>query len=634
MASVVQSQLPLLLTEPDAEYSPSAAGHADPGSFNAVKFEEAEKVAAAHFAAEVASKLTLAQQNEDTLKPSSVDVETTAAEKNAQSITVDIPPASRTVQKEQWKGDSASGWDEDQHDFVDGGDTSTLNAIMAAAKAGGAKNVCGDLGSKCELSASNTAKSTGGQREADLAAVASAVEELAAEAGATAANVVRRRGLAGNPPKKAETVPAKGSEAEQAAARKAFLFRGYCEYLKYESSREWILTRFEMGRNVMFMCLTAKLLFFGHYTVYDLMARIAIALMFQPFFFMISHIYLHANMLQCFQKDGLVGSPLAFFHHYVDARLYGILPHNYRYLTLVPSDILVIPCTICFGLDPIFYIAQNLALYLDIIVHEYYHTPDRHYKSMNPLSAKFAGLYYWFQVLEKIGCVSKEKHKFEHHRERAEGMHLTDDWVDFNIPGFGYLADKLGNVIYELYMRILEHPKVRGTRLPVDVPGITMADVKRFRMWISWFWVLPISAVFYTVIKFVFIAGADRILCENGLSVHADSGYNITTPYADFFTNGGDFLSALVSWNGVAALKCAGMTFFTMLDPRFITPCYYLFHAWYELCVLKIPASAMLTYVDCGKHTGEVKLYMEGMFARFTPKASGHRTDLREGDRD
>jgi hypothetical protein len=45
--------------------------------------------------------------------------------------------------------------------------------------------------------------------------------------------------------------------------------------------------------------------------------------------FVVSHTYSHMNMLNWYQA-GRVGVSWAYFHHYVDPRLYGLLPFQYR----------------------------------------------------------------------------------------------------------------------------------------------------------------------------------------------------------------------------------------------------------------------------------------------------------------
>lgn len=137
-----------------------------------------------------------------------------------------------------------------------------------------------------------------------------------------------------------------------------------------------------------------------------------------------------------------------------------------------------------------------------------YHTPDEQYTSFNPLNAKFVGLLYTMKFLALLGWVDKKEHKLEHHKERAEDMHKTIDWVDWKVPIVWRLADKVGQFGFERYMRRLE--RVRGTRLPVDVPGLTIEDLQKERANIAKTWHFP-AAVFTFLVMVVLARAMDEL---------------------------------------------------------------------------------------------------------------------------
>ena len=60
----------------------------------------------------------------------------------------------------------------------------------------------------------------------------------------------------------------------------------------------------------------------------DSLRYFLIAAMIEPFAFVATHVNVHCNMLQGYQKNAIV-NPFTYFHHYTDSRLYGICPYRY-----------------------------------------------------------------------------------------------------------------------------------------------------------------------------------------------------------------------------------------------------------------------------------------------------------------
>ena len=237
--------------------------------------------------------------------------------------------------------------------------------------------------------------------------------------------------------------------------------RVYHQWLESESSRNTSTIVFELSRELLYIGLLLYLFANSErqYTLADVVVRFLVAIVWQPFTFMIVHSSIHMNMLSAYQKDGkekiftrscvcstplsiktysvglsvkfsqianlfslgLVAHPYAYFHHYVDPRLYAILPHGYRNDIHGGTDTaLALPFTLLVGLDPVFYLIHTLVILLDLVVHEWYHTSDRLYVSWNPFSSKFRPLLWFMLFLQRIGWADKEVHKIEHHAERAE----------------------------------------------------------------------------------------------------------------------------------------------------------------------------------------------------------------------
>ena len=75
--------------------------------------------------------------------------------------------------------------------------------------------------------------------------------------------------------------------------------------------------------------------------------------------------------------------------------------------------------------------------------------------------------------------------------------------------------------------------KVRGTRLPVDVKGLTMENLYHFRMLISYGWVLPFSSLMYNAIRGMNYY-VDMFTYSHGLSTHFATNYSQASPFAPF----------------------------------------------------------------------------------------------------
>lgn len=170
-----------------------------------------------------------------------------------------------------------------------------------------------------------------------------------------------------------DAAPVGSKSLNRNTARGSYLSRGYRAWIEWQTSRATQIRIFETLRELLMFALAAKIcLFSADYTLWQLCSRYLLALAFQPFFFAIVHVYLHSQMLNCFQRHGTVGVPLAFFHHYTDPRVYGLIPYAYRYETLRAADfVMIIPFSFLVGVDQFLYLSHLHAQFLDILVHEW-----------------------------------------------------------------------------------------------------------------------------------------------------------------------------------------------------------------------------------------------------------------------
>lgn len=83
----------------------------------------------------------------------------------------------------------------------------------------------------------------------------------------------------------------------------------------------------------MFLSSEELVLDVGLPKTYPSLRPTQIAVLMQPFQFVIVHVFLHCSMLQAWQCENMIAMPWAFFHHYVDTRMYPKAPFNYRVTT-------------------------------------------------------------------------------------------------------------------------------------------------------------------------------------------------------------------------------------------------------------------------------------------------------------
>ena len=219
-----------------------------------------------------------------------------------------------------------------------------------------------------------------------------------------------------------------------------------------------------------------------------------IVLVFEPFIFVSSHLFLHMYMLLCYQQ-GYVGCPWAYFHHYVDSSLYGKLPYGYRN-SINQSLLFFSVCSYLWNMPYPLIVNTLVIVTFDVIVHEWYHTPTHFYVSYNPLSTKFVGINAFMSLLQRLKFVDKVRHKQEHHNERASGMDNTTDWVDFGLPVVSWFAEIYGNLTFTLFKYYLKHKTgtSRATHLvhPENVvqpsqPMITNVPEAHVQGWLGFF---------------------------------------------------------------------------------------------------------------------------------------------------
>lgn len=172
----------------------------------------------------------------------------------------------------------------------------------------------------------------------------------------------------------------------------------------------------------------------------------------EPFTWIMFHLFLHAEMFifrQRSQKN--VGAPIAYYHHYKDPNLYSKIHWTYIYSLTRWSMINGTYAYLC-GIP-----YESILIYFwialcDYWAHSFYHTPNRLYVSYNIFSSKFIGIKYFYLLLESVGLCSTRQHMNEHHKDREYEIQNSHDWVDLNIPIFGFLADKFADLLWSTFI--------------------------------------------------------------------------------------------------------------------------------------------------------------------------------------
>ena len=193
------------------------------------------------------------------------------------------------------------------------------------------------------------------------------------------------------------------------------------------------------------------------FVVLDTLKRSLVVLFFEPFLFVVVHVYLHIQMTIGIQSD-FIALPHAYYHHYVDSSLYSKLPFMYRF-----SPIPVIPMASGFayisGMNYSTFLLIQTFNNFDVLIHEWHHTAEAKYRSLNPFSSKFVPIKWIMKSLSAVGIVDTLAHKLEHHKERIHNIHLSADWIDMKIPVSSWLADYVGIFLFwiqkKLYLELV-----------------------------------------------------------------------------------------------------------------------------------------------------------------------------------
>lgn len=231
--------------------------------------------------------------------------------------------------------------------------------------------------------------------------------------------------------------------------------RSFCWFTVY--GVPFFMCMYEIYRQSFDISHEAKMWFYG-----DIITRFIIACLFEPFLFVVTHVYIHVQMLLSIQCD-YIGFPQAYFHHYTDSSLYSKTCFGHRF-----SSAAIIPFASLFayllGVDHITYCFIQLLNNFDILIHEWYHTNDKKYVSYNPFSPKFVGTKYIMQLCTRVGLIDTTMHKDEHHKERIHNIHLSADWIDLKMPFVTTTSDKLGEFLWWLESEYLIKPITGSTK--------------------------------------------------------------------------------------------------------------------------------------------------------------------------
>ena len=287
------------------------------------------------------------------------------------------------------------------------------------------------------------------------------------------------------------------------------LHQQYENYIKSEDSKYFAYCCGEVSQWVLFLCFfhfmtkhESDVLYPGSGSWMNVfLPRLFIALVLEPFGFVVYHLYLHMNMLQGWQCGKTVVHPYAFYHHYVDPRMYSRLPLQSLTHVHCPVVTLAAICFLLLGVDDnALFLVHFLVTQLDLRCHIWCHTADHMYNSWNPLSPSFRGAKYVFHCLEALKCVNRQQHHDEHHKTTIETQHLTSDWVDFSLPGVNVVFERCSDNIWRLYLRLLK--SLRNSHLPEPIPGYGREEAKKFQKRVVMFWVLPSMLCAYWVMNF------------------------------------------------------------------------------------------------------------------------------------
>lgn len=187
--------------------------------------------------------------------------------------------------------------------------------------------------------------------------------------------------------------------------------------------------------------------------------------------FLSSHIQLHVHFLQGTQCN-VVGNPYGYFHHYTDSRMYS--ETVYRYMTLSPFVVPIVMMLMAAGMRPETMVFWRIMADIDGQTHQWYHCNWNNFfaKSWNPINwaLQHKSLKYWVGFLAKIGMINKHQHGEQHHKDRANNMHLTYNWVDVHYPLVSAIEEASVDYMWGQYKAYLK--QTRGTHYPVGLQDL------------------------------------------------------------------------------------------------------------------------------------------------------------------
>lgn len=205
-----------------------------------------------------------------------------------------------------------------------------------------------------------------------------------------------------------------------------------------------------------------ELLFGTHFSKCQFCFYIIYLCFTESLFFVCSHTMFHWKMEYNWNLDQTVVFPYAFYHHYIPkARtIYSIVPYSFRMYSSLGFDFVQTTASIIIfftmgssgaGAAVVcqWFWARNLFAF-DTWIHEYLHTAEHKYDSLDPLSAKFKGLHFVGKVLEKTGVINVETHRTDHHEHNVDHQGEVHDWVDLKYPILWHIVDVFGIYYHKL----------------------------------------------------------------------------------------------------------------------------------------------------------------------------------------
>jgi hypothetical protein len=266
------------------------------------------------------------------------------------------------------------------------------------------------------------------------------------------------------------------------------------KFSAHHKSAELVECFFYNSIYIIPLCFNVYTLFIN-IEIYQFIISFLVTLVAEGFLFINAHLYVHESMLIEYQHRTITTNPWGYYHHYVNSMLYSQIPFGYR-LSAEKGFFLVDLCSYLFNVDKYVYTMINGILVIEYISHEYMHsTRKAHYTSFNPASSKFILIHYIMKGLQSLSLIDPVTHLKEHHREKAENMHLTADWLDFKLPIIHHIQDIIATTEFKYFKDILKVLNGTSEAVFVDNKMTNKANIEEFVV-TMWF-IIKVSFIIY-----------------------------------------------------------------------------------------------------------------------------------------